>query len=53
MSGTPSGSPRLGPLWVRILVALAIVAIFVMFASDDGRDALRHFVRLLARNLLR
>lgn len=49
----PSGSSRLGPLWVRILIAIAIVALFAAFSTEGGRDALRHFVRLLVRNLLR
>lgn len=49
----PYGSSRLGPLWVRILLALAIIAIFAALSSEGGRDALRHFIRLLVRNLLR
>lgn len=49
----PSGSSRLGPLWVRILIAVAIVALFAAFSTEDGRDAMRHFLRLLVRNLLR
>ena len=44
---------RLPPLWVRVLLALVVVALFFALSNDAGRDALRHFVRLVTRALLR
>lgn len=52
MKPAPWGSSRLGPLWLRIAIALAIVALIVVFTADDD-SAVRHFFRLLVRNLLR